>query len=295
MSPQSCTVCGHPERRRIDAALLSGEESNRAVARRFEVSEAATRRHKDNHLEGDSDEMRDILSRRREESGEQPDWLAQRTGELYDEMEARLEEIYAQAKELLLQERQQLGEYVEQRRKHVDTVRNAEVEIESLEAESEALSRRYGRASLASDEGERGRLKKQHDDTKRQLKEAQARRDKASKALEDDPGELATAREAHALGQTLVLRFGRNSTLLSNLLMQRERQLMEQVEQLARPLYREYVERGGEPDLRYHHRARWDRQQDFLHREYVSEAELLADGAPPLAPIEDDEKQVVNG
>lgn len=293
MSPQSCTVCGHPERRRIDAALLSGEESNRAVARRFEVSEAATRRHKDNHLEGDSDEMRDILSRRKEESEEQPDWLARWTGERFERMEGTLEEIYTQANELLETERERFEEYVEQRRKHVDTVRNAEVEIETLEAESEALSRRYAQASLASDEGERGRLKKQHDDTKRQLKEAQARRDKASKALEDDPGELATAREASTLGRTLVFRFGRDSTCLSRLLQQRERQLMEEVEQLARPLYKEYEARGGEPNKKYHYRQAWDRLVAYEHAGYITEEELLADGAPPLAPIEDDEKAVV--
>jgi len=47
--PRSCTVCEHPERGTIDRALV-GDASNRSVASLYDVSEAAVRRHKSNHL-----------------------------------------------------------------------------------------------------------------------------------------------------------------------------------------------------------------------------------------------------
>ena len=47
--PRSCTVCEHPEREAIDRSLVGGA-SNRSVASLYDVSEAATRRHKANHL-----------------------------------------------------------------------------------------------------------------------------------------------------------------------------------------------------------------------------------------------------
>ena len=47
--PRSCTVCEHPEREAIDSALV-GDASNRSVASLYDVSEAAVRRHKANHL-----------------------------------------------------------------------------------------------------------------------------------------------------------------------------------------------------------------------------------------------------
>jgi hypothetical protein len=47
--PRSCTVCEHPERETIDRALV-GDASNRSVASLYDVSEAAIRRHKANHL-----------------------------------------------------------------------------------------------------------------------------------------------------------------------------------------------------------------------------------------------------
>ena len=47
--PRSCTVCEHPEREAMDRALVGGA-SNRSVASLYDVSEAATRRHKANHL-----------------------------------------------------------------------------------------------------------------------------------------------------------------------------------------------------------------------------------------------------
>ncbi len=47
--PRSCTVCSHPGREAIDEALVGGA-SNRSVASLYDVSEAAVRRHKANHL-----------------------------------------------------------------------------------------------------------------------------------------------------------------------------------------------------------------------------------------------------
>jgi hypothetical protein len=47
--PRSCTVCEHAEKDTIDRALV-GSVSNRSVASLYDVSEAAVRRHKANHL-----------------------------------------------------------------------------------------------------------------------------------------------------------------------------------------------------------------------------------------------------
>src|ERR671916_2786607 len=47
--PRACTVCEHPEREAIDRVLVGGA-SNRSVASLHDVSEAAVRRHKSNHL-----------------------------------------------------------------------------------------------------------------------------------------------------------------------------------------------------------------------------------------------------
>jgi hypothetical protein len=47
--PRSCTVCEHPAREEIDRALVGGT-SNRSAASLYDVSEAAVRRHKANHL-----------------------------------------------------------------------------------------------------------------------------------------------------------------------------------------------------------------------------------------------------
>jgi len=47
--PRSCTVCEHAEKDAIDQALV-GSASNRSVASIYDVSEAAVRRHKANHL-----------------------------------------------------------------------------------------------------------------------------------------------------------------------------------------------------------------------------------------------------
>jgi hypothetical protein len=47
--PRSCTVCEHLEKDTIDRELV-GSASNRSVASLYDVSEAAVRRHKANHL-----------------------------------------------------------------------------------------------------------------------------------------------------------------------------------------------------------------------------------------------------
>jgi len=47
--PRSCTVCSLPKREAIDRALVGGA-SNRSVASLYDVSEAAVRRHRTNHL-----------------------------------------------------------------------------------------------------------------------------------------------------------------------------------------------------------------------------------------------------
>ncbi len=47
--PRSCTVCSLPRREAIDRALVGGA-SNRSVASLYDVSEAAVRRHRSNHL-----------------------------------------------------------------------------------------------------------------------------------------------------------------------------------------------------------------------------------------------------
>ena len=47
--PRVCTVCSHPERAAIDAALVAGEP-NRSIARHFNVSRDAIARHKADHL-----------------------------------------------------------------------------------------------------------------------------------------------------------------------------------------------------------------------------------------------------
>lgn len=48
--PRVCTVCTHPDRLEIDAALVARVDSNRRIAARYGVSENAIRRHKAEHL-----------------------------------------------------------------------------------------------------------------------------------------------------------------------------------------------------------------------------------------------------
>lgn len=48
---RACTVCIHPERAAIDAALVGGEP-NRRVAARAGISETSVRRHREKHVPG---------------------------------------------------------------------------------------------------------------------------------------------------------------------------------------------------------------------------------------------------
>jgi len=48
--PMTCSVCSHPERNAIDAALTAPGESKRGIARRFALGDDAVRRHTANHL-----------------------------------------------------------------------------------------------------------------------------------------------------------------------------------------------------------------------------------------------------
>lgn len=45
-----CSICSHPDRQAIEAALLAGGESVRALARNFGVTRQALERHRDNHM-----------------------------------------------------------------------------------------------------------------------------------------------------------------------------------------------------------------------------------------------------
>ncbi|HJW75024.1 MAG TPA: hypothetical protein VJ787_05060 [Thermoleophilia bacterium] len=47
--PRVCTICEHPDRDSIDAALVSGEPMN-LIAGRFDVGPDAVRRHRMRHL-----------------------------------------------------------------------------------------------------------------------------------------------------------------------------------------------------------------------------------------------------
>jgi hypothetical protein len=47
--PRTCSICEHSQRVEIDRALV-GDASNRSLASLYDVSEAAVRRHKANHL-----------------------------------------------------------------------------------------------------------------------------------------------------------------------------------------------------------------------------------------------------
>lgn len=48
--PQLCTVCTHPERAAIDAALVAGEACTRLAARYSPLTRESVRRHKEKHL-----------------------------------------------------------------------------------------------------------------------------------------------------------------------------------------------------------------------------------------------------
>ncbi len=47
--PRACTICIHPDRKRIDAALIEGVP-NRRIAAQWGLSETSVRRHADSHL-----------------------------------------------------------------------------------------------------------------------------------------------------------------------------------------------------------------------------------------------------
>jgi hypothetical protein len=47
--PRVCTICSHPKRPAIDAALVSGTP-NRSIAAQYHLTEQAVRRHKADHL-----------------------------------------------------------------------------------------------------------------------------------------------------------------------------------------------------------------------------------------------------
>jgi hypothetical protein len=48
--PRTCTVCAHPQRAEVEAAVLEGRDSFRGIARRFAVSPDAIERHAKAHL-----------------------------------------------------------------------------------------------------------------------------------------------------------------------------------------------------------------------------------------------------
>jgi len=48
--PRRCTVCDHPQREAIDAALVSDSEPNRAIADRFGIGLSALGRHRREHI-----------------------------------------------------------------------------------------------------------------------------------------------------------------------------------------------------------------------------------------------------
>jgi IS30 family transposase len=48
--PRSCTVCTHPDRAKIDEALVAGVSSAEIAGRYRTIGERAIRRHRTNHL-----------------------------------------------------------------------------------------------------------------------------------------------------------------------------------------------------------------------------------------------------
>jgi len=47
--PRRCSVCDHPERQKVDEALVTGAPY-RSIAKQFALSESAVYRHKAEHL-----------------------------------------------------------------------------------------------------------------------------------------------------------------------------------------------------------------------------------------------------
>jgi hypothetical protein len=58
--PRVCTICSHPQRNKIEAALIAAEP-NRRIATRFDVDEAAIRRHVADHVHATLARARDAL------------------------------------------------------------------------------------------------------------------------------------------------------------------------------------------------------------------------------------------
>jgi hypothetical protein len=48
--PQPCSVCTHPQRKEIDLALIRGEQSDRALAKQYQLTHYALLRHSKEHL-----------------------------------------------------------------------------------------------------------------------------------------------------------------------------------------------------------------------------------------------------
>ena len=69
--PRSCTVCNHPDREKIDRALVGGE-ANTQLSSLFAVSEQALRRHKGSHLPA-----RLVMAEKAEEVAQADDLLTQ--------------------------------------------------------------------------------------------------------------------------------------------------------------------------------------------------------------------------
>ncbi|MHB8162786.1 MAG: hypothetical protein ACYDDV_00380 [Methanoregula sp.] len=47
--PQSCSICTHPRQQEIEKAIIA-RQSNRSIARQFDVSKDAVARHRKDHL-----------------------------------------------------------------------------------------------------------------------------------------------------------------------------------------------------------------------------------------------------
>jgi hypothetical protein len=60
---QPCSICTNPRRVGIDKAIVAGE-SNRAIARQFDVSKDAVARHRKDHLPGKLVKAADAKERR---------------------------------------------------------------------------------------------------------------------------------------------------------------------------------------------------------------------------------------
>jgi hypothetical protein len=81
---RSCSICTHPERDRIDAALIDPHRRFLRVARRFGLTEMSVRRHVGNHLAADLVAADDLAELTRRES------IAQRVLDLLAEAEDRI-------------------------------------------------------------------------------------------------------------------------------------------------------------------------------------------------------------